>query len=96
MSANQAARQKSALLNIIKHDDFLKLPVWYQVFIHRLMMLSSAKTPTAIFSLSDTLQGFVLGVACGDVISESNFFHLLDLVVVAQEFALENNIKKAA
>lgn len=92
----QADRVKSSLFNLIKHDDFLTLPVWYQIFVSRLMSVSSAKTPTAIFSLSDTLLGFVHGLACGDVIDESHYFHLCDLVDVAQNFALANNCKKAA
>ncbi len=92
----QADRVKSSLFNIIKHDDFLKLPAWYQVFVNRLMSVSSAKTPTAIFSLSDTLLGYVLGLTHGEVINESHYFHLCDLVDVAQNFALENNCKKAA
>lgn len=82
------------LLNLIKSDGFLDLPFWYKEFVHALMVLGQAKNITFIFQKSDYLKGYLDALEDARVIDDSK--HLQELVVIAEHFAIGNNVKKVA
>lgn len=84
------------LENLIKADGFLLLPHWYQKFVQLLIVLGQQTQPTAIFSFSDRLHGYIDALLFADVITGQAFSNLMKLKDEAEKYAINNNVKKAA
>lgn len=84
------------LENLIKHDDYFLLPSWYTIFVHHLMIITSAASITAIYQRADVARGYLLGVFMAGAIDDNQRMNLQKLVGQNEAFAINNNLKKAA
>lgn len=82
------------LENLIKADGFEALPNWYQFFVKQLIVLGQQTQPTAIYSKADYLRGYLSGLREGGLIASP--LHLLEMIKQAEDYAINNNVKKAA
>ena len=91
-----AKKPNQHLENLIKHEDFELLPHWYQKFVGLLIAIGQQTKPTAIYKQSDILNGFITGLFFAHVISAKAYCSFMDLKTEAENYAIKNNVKKAA
>lgn len=82
------------LENLIKADGYHALPIWWQEFVHQLMMIGQATHNGVLYVREDRARGFLGGVQCCGFLNaqqKANLDILLDEAIKYQESYLRMN-----